>query len=255
MDCTQCFSFLRSAMQGCRNLCCLKRLSCTQSLGNQQFSPAGSALAYAILQSLPLPQASTSNQEGHRTKNAQTGNIRNLPGRIMIPGPSPYFRVPSKFQVFRVRSVKVSKRILRTLGLLKSPVVQQLHQFYISPASFECSHCFRSAQTAEMKKNTTANQNIKHSLHIHMTAKSTGRDKVVNGLLFGELILTFFNLMHDTRLILTAPQIRWSDSLDCGPLCGLMVPVGWWMSSFLVNFHVITGCLPLTCSSQHSQRF
>jgi len=87
-------------------------------------------------------------------------------------------------------------------------VVQQLHQFYISPASFECSHCFRSAQTAEMKKNTTANQNIKHSLHIHMTAKSTGRDKVVNGLLFGELILTFFNLMHDTRLILTAPQIR-----------------------------------------------
>ena len=119
----------------------------------------------------------TSKQEGHRTKNEETRNIRKLPGRIN-------FRLPSKFQVFRVRSVNLymsQKKILWPLGRKKSPV-HTATALILHLATF-----FRIL------------------LPLHDVFDSSFRKWC---LLFRELILAFFNLMHDTRLILTAPQIR-----------------------------------------------
>ena len=163
------FPFLRSANAGLLEFVLLfqRKFMYPSSLGNQEKIACRfcSCVCHSSISASATSNPWRSSYEGH----APTGNIRSFsPGRIMISGPSPYFRVPSKFQVFRVRSVKVSKRILWTLGLLKSPVIQQLHQFHISPASFECSHCFRSAQTAEMKKKQQRPNKISNKLHLHI---------------------------------------------------------------------------------------
>ena len=141
-------------MRGCRNLRCLKRLSCTQSLGNQQFSPAGSALACAILQSLPLPQA-IKKLEGHRTKNAQTGNIRKLPGRIMI---SDLARILG-FHPKNLSSLQGEKR-KRCKSLKKNPMDFGPIEITCETATVSISHVatffrmfsLRLAQTAEWRK-------------------------------------------------------------------------------------------------------